>query len=334
MAKMRVGIIGAGRIATIMADTLRKMRYLEPYAIASRSLERAQAFAFEHGMTKAYGSYEEMLQDKKLDLVYIATPHTLHLEHAKMCIDYGKPVLVEKPFCVNAAQAQELLDYAKEKGVFITEAIWVRYLPMYETIKQTLDSGVIGQPKLLTANLGYEMTGKERLADPKLAGGALLDVGIYPLNFAYMLFGNDIERIDASAVIKNGVDTQDSITLTYKDGRMAVLNSSMVAVSDRLGIIQGTKGYMIIENINNYQSLTVYDMDYKKIQYKKCPKQITGYEYEVLACKDALKKKALSCEAMPHEETMRLMHVMDEIREKIGLAYPCETEEGLTEEQN
>ena len=115
MAKMRVGIIGAGRIAVVMAETLRKMRGVEAYAIASRSLEKAQAFAFEHGMTKAYGSYEEMLQDKKLDLVYIATPHTLHLTHAKLCIDYGKPVLVEKPFCVNAAQAQELLDYAKEK---------------------------------------------------------------------------------------------------------------------------------------------------------------------------------------------------------------------------
>ncbi len=334
MAKMRVGIIGAGRIAVIMAETLRKMRGVEAYAIASRSLEKAQAFAFEHGMTKAYGSYEEMLQDKKLDLVYIATPHTLHLTHAKLCIDYGKPVLVEKPFCVNAAQAQELLDYAKEKGVFITEAIWVRYLPMYETIKQTLDSGIIGKPKLLTANLGYEMTEKERLVDPKLAGGALLDVGIYPLNFAYMLFGNDIDKIEASAVLKDGIDTQDSMTLTYKDGRMAVLNSSMVAVSDRLGIIQGTKGYMVIENINNYQSMTVYDADYKKILYRKCPKQISGYEYEVLACRDALKKKALSCEAMPHEEIMRLMHAMDEIREKIGLAYPCETEDGKTEEKN
>ena len=178
------------------------------------------------------------------------------------------------------------------------------------------------------------MTEKERLVDPKLAGGALLDVGIYPLNFAYMLFGNDIDKIEASAVLKDGIDTQDSMTLTYKDGRMAVLNSSMVAVSDRLGIIQGTKGYMVIENINNYQSMTVYDADYKKILYRKCPKQISGYEYEVLACRDALKKKALSCEAMPHEEIMRLMHAMDEIREKIGLTYPCETEDGKTEEKN
>ena len=327
MLKMRVGIIGAGRIAVIMAETLNKMRGVTAYAIASRSLEKAQAFAFQNKIEKAYGSYEEMLKDKNVDLVYIATPHSHHLEHAKLCVDYGKPVLVEKAFCVNESQAKELLDYAKKKNVFITEAIWVRYMPMYQTMKEVMESGIIGQPKLLTANLGYAIEDKERLVDPNLAGGALLDVGIYPLNFSYMLFGDAVEEIEAKAVLTgNGVDEQDSITLRYRDGRMAVLNSSMCACSDRLGVVQGTKGYMIIENINNYQSLTVYNDEYKKILSKKCPKQITGYEYEILACKEALKKKQLSCPQMPHEETLKMMHVMDEIRRQIGVIYPFERE--------
>lgn len=325
MAKLRVGIIGAGRIAEVMAETLRKSRKAECYGISSRSLEKAQAFAFAHDVKKAYGSYEEMLEDKKIDLVYIATPHTHHLEHAKLCIDYGKPVLVEKPFCVNEKQAKEVLDCAKEKKVFVTEAIWVRYLPMYKIIKDIMNSGIIGKPLMLTANLGYEMTQKERLVDPNLAGGALLDVGIYPLNFAYMMFGDDIKEIKAEAVMTDkGVDAQDSITIIYQDGRMAVLNTSMLTVSDRMGVIQGSKGFMVVENINNYQSVVVYDENYKKVLSKKCPKQITGYEYEVYACKDALKKKKLSCDEMPHEETLKLMRCMDEIRAKIGLKYPFE----------
>lgn len=325
MAKLRVGIIGAGRIAAIMAETLRKMLRAECYAVASRELQKAQAFAYEHGVTTAYGSYEEMLKDKKVDLVYIATPHTLHFEHAKLCIDYKKPVLVEKPFCVNEKQAKELLAYAKEKNVFITEAIWVRYLPFYQTIMEVLKSGIIGKPQMLTANLGYEMTTKERLVDPKLAGGALLDVGIYPINFAYMVFGSDVKEIHGHATFtESGVDANDSITISYNDGRMAVLNTSMLSVSDRMGVIHGTKGFMVIENINNYQSLRVFDEQYKKILTKKCPRQISGYEYEVLACKKALKQKQICCDEMPHSEILKMMHVMDEIRRQIGLVYPEE----------
>ncbi len=324
-SQIRVGIIGAGAIASTMANTLNKARGTKAYAIASRDIKKAQAFAFENNVEKAYGSYEEMLQDKKVDLVYIATPHSLHLEHAKLCIDFGKPVLVEKPFCVNEAQAKELLDYAKQKKVFITEAIWVRYLPMYKIIKDLLDSGIIGEPKMLTANLGYEMTGKGRITDPNLAGGALLDVGIYPLNFAYMLFGDDIANMSATAILaENGIDEQTSMTLCYKDGKMAVLNTSMNSVSDRQGCIHGSKGFMIVENMNNYQSVTVYDNEYKKVLSKKCPKQVTGYEYEVLACKQALKKGQLSCEEMPHEETLKLMKCMDDIRKMIGVEYPFE----------
>lgn len=325
MAKIKVGIIGAGKIAAVMADTVARMRGAEMYGVASRTMEKAMEFASIHHVTKPFGSYEDMLKDPELELVYVATPHPFHFEHAKMCIDAGKPVLLEKPFCVNAKEARELLDYAKKKGVFITEAMWVRYMPMAETIDKLLKSGIIGTPRMIMGNLSYPMLKKERLIKPELAGGALLDVGVYALTFADMFKSAKVDDIKAVAVMtKEGVDAHDSITIRYKDGSMAVLNTSMQTVGDRKGIIQGTDGVMIIENINNYESITVYDKDYKKKLFKKAPKQISGYEYEIEACKKALKRHKKECSQMPHETTMLIMEQMDEIRKQIGLKYPFE----------
>lgn len=325
MAKMKVGIIGAGKIAAIMADTISRMRGAEMYAVASRNMDKAMEFASIHHVTRPFGSYEDMLSDPAVELVYIATPHPFHFEHAKMCIDAGKPVLVEKPFCVNAKEAEELLSYAKKKGVFITEAMWVRYMPMAGTIKKLLKDGVIGTPKMIMANLSYPMLTKERLIKANLAGGALLDVGVYALTFADLFKSSEVDDIHAVAVMtKEGVDAHDSITIRYKDGSMAVLNTSMQTVGDRKGIIQGTEGVMIIENINNYESITVFDKDYKKKVFKKAPKQITGYEYEIEACKKAIKWHKKECSEMPHETTMLIMKQMDEIRKQIDLKYPFE----------
>lgn len=325
MAKIKVGILGAGRIAAIMADTVSRMRGAEMYAVASRSMDKAMEFASIHHVTRPYGSYEDMLSDPAVELVYIATPHPFHFEHAKMCIDAGKPVLVEKPFCVNAKEAEELLSYAKKKGVFITEAMWVRYMPMADTIKKLLKDGVIGTPKMIMANLSYPMLTKERLIKADLAGGALLDVGVYALTFADLFKSSEVDDIHAVAVMtKEGVDAHDSITIRYKDGSMAVLNTSMQTVGDRKGIIQGTEGVMIIENINNYESITVFDKDYKKKLFKKAPKQITGYEYEIEACKKAIKWHKKECSEMSHETTMLIMKQMDEIRKQIDLKYPFE----------
>lgn len=263
--KLNVAIMGAGNIGGIMADTLNKMKNVRCYAIGSRSKEKAESFAKKHGCKKAYGSYEQLAADKKVDLVYIATPHSEHYEHAKLCIEHGKPVLCEKAFTANAAQAEDLLAFAKERNVLITEAIWTRYMPMLQTIKDVLDSGAIGVPTMLTANLGYAINGVARLNDPALAGGALLDVGVYALNFASMIFSSAVEKMTSVCTYtKTGVDEQNSITLVFEGGRMAVLNSSMLSISDRKGIIYGTKGFAVVENINNFESITVYGSDYKK----------------------------------------------------------------------
>ena len=309
----------------MMAKTISQMENVTCYASGSRSLEKAEAFAQKYGFQKAYGSYEELVKDEEVELVYIATPHSEHFENAMLCIRHKKPVLCEKAFTANAKQAKELLDYARKEKVFITEAIWVRYQPMLQTIRQELADGVIGSPTMLTANLGYLINEVPRLQRPDLAGGALLDVGVYPINFARMIFGDRIAKISSTCTYTDsGVDEQDSITFLYEDGKVAQLAASMLGLSDRRGTIYGTKGFMVIENINNFESLTVYDTNYREVKRIDRPAQITGYEYEVEACMRALSEGKLECGEMPHEETLRVMELMDGLREEWGVKFPFE----------
>lgn len=323
--KYNIGIMGSGNIAGVMAETIRKMKKAKLYAVASRAKVKADAFAGKYGCKKAYGSYEELVRDKKVDLIYIATPHSEHYENIKLCILNGKPVLCEKAFTANAMQAEEIIALAREKEVFLAEAMWPRYMPMVTTIQEVLGSGVIGEIKTLTANLGYDIDTVPRLREPALAGGALLDVGVYTLNFAAMIFGSNIAGIESSCICsETGVDEQNSITIRYLDGKMALLNSSMVSISDRKGVVYGTKGFAVIDNINNYEAITVYDNHYKQIASYKRPKQISGYEYEVEACMKALDAGELECIQMPHSETIRIMKIMDELRKQWGIVYPFE----------
>ena len=320
-----VGIIGAGHIALKMASTLAALPRTHRYAIASREMRKAMTFAKEQGFERAYGSYEELMDDPKVDLIYIATPHAFHFEQAKASILKGKPVLCEKAFTANAAQAEELLKLAEEKQVFIAEAIWTRYLPMSRTIAELVRNGAVGTPYLLSANLGYAITNRERLVRPELAGGALLDVGVYTLNFAAMVFGTEILSTTSTCVkMDNGLDAQDSITLVYPGERMAVLNSSMLARSDRQGIISGDGGHMIIDNINNPQSIKVLDGNYQTVAEYHAPSQVTGFEYEVNACIEALDKGLLQTLDMPHDETLRIMRQMDALRKEWGVCFPFE----------
>lgn len=323
-----IAILGAGSIAAKMAKTLNGMKEKDDRfaccAIAARDLDRAKAFAGTHGFAKAYGSYEDMLSDEQVDLIYIATPHSHHYEHIKLCLDHGKHVLCEKAFTVNARQAEEVLTLAREKGLLLAEAIWTRYMPMRQMINEVLASGEIGTPCMLTANLCYKIDHKDRLIRPELAGGALLDVGIYPLNFAVMTFGNDIVSVDSSVQMADtGVDAQESITLHFSDGKMAVLNASIRGIGDRRGVIYGERGFLEITNVNNPQMITVYK-DYEPVKRIPCPKQVTGYEYEVLSCLDAIESGRMECPEMPHAEIIRMMKLMDLIRDQWGLVYPCE----------
>lgn len=325
METIKIGILGAGRIAAVLADTMVQMPKVQLVGVASRSLYKAQEFASRFSIKKAYGSYEELAKDPEIQLIYIATPHSEHCRNVKLCLENGKHVLCEKSFAANASQAEEMITLAKEKNLLITEAMWVRYMPMAETIRKVIASGIIGEPMTLTANLCYLVSDKPRLIEPELAGGALLDVGVYTLNFASLIFGDDITDIKSSVVkTETGVDAQNSITLTYQGGKMAILNSSLRVISDRQGIIYGTKGYMVIENINNFESIKVYDTERNVVETYERPKQISGYEYQIEASADAIEKGLTECPQMPHKITLNIMNVMDELRRQWGIRYPFE----------
>lgn len=312
---MNIGILGAGKIAITMADTVNGMEAVNLYAVASRDLERAEAFAKEYGVEKAYGCYEEMVKDKNVDLVYIATPHSHHLEHIKLAADYGKAILCEKAFTMNAKEAIEAYAYAKEKGVLLAEAMWVRYMPMTTTLKEILKSGRIGEIVGLTANLGYAVMQKERLMKPELGGGALLDLGVYTLNFATTVLGDNVKDVDSSVVMhETGVDRQEFVNLTYENGAMAGLYNTAQTITDRKGVIYGTKGYIHVDNINNYEAFHIYNQQYELEETIERPKQITGFEYQVAACMRAIKEGKLECEEMPHEHSVKIMQIIDEIR--------------------
>ncbi len=322
---MNVGILGAGGIACEMAKTICRMEGTELYAVASRSLEKAEDFAGQYQIPKAYGSYEEMAEDPAVDLVYVATPHSHHYEHVKLCLEHGRNVLCEKAFMVNSIQAREMVWLAQEKGLLLAEAIWTRYMPSRTLIREAVDSGIIGEVTSLTANLGYVVKHKERLIRSSLGGGALLDLGVYPVNFALMVFGDDYEEVSADAVLsEEGVDLQNSITLKWKDGRMAVLHSNMQVLTDRRGVIYGDKGYIVVENINNCQSICAYGLDRRLLKEYEIPKQITGYEYEVEACKRAIEEGAAECKEMPHIHSVAVMELLDKVRRIVGITYACE----------
>lgn len=322
---LRVGILGAGGIARKMVAAIAPLKEVKVLAVGSRSMEKAEMFASQYGISRAYGSYEALVADKDVDLIYVATPHSHHFPHAKLALEHGKAVLVEKAFTANAREAEELLRIAEQKGLFITEAIWTRYMPMSMRIKQLIDEKVIGDSRLLTATLCYMMENKERIIRPELCGGALLDLGVYVLNFARMYFGDDIVRTVSNChMSKTGVDMMESISLSYRDGKMANLQAGALTLNDRQGIISGTEGYIRVDNINCPELIEVWRDNVLVERIEKPADMINGYEYEVLECKRCMEQGLIESPMMPHKETIAIMKQMDELRQEWGVKYPMD----------
>ena len=304
---LRIGILGCGNIAGTLAGTMVRMPdVLRIEACASRDKSKAEEFASRFDIPKAYGSYEELYEDPDVDLVYIATPHSHHKMQMLDALSHGKNVLSEKAFTVNEREAMEVFALAREKKLFAGEAIWTRYMPFRKTLRDIVDSGAIGRPMMLSAHLGYPVADKERLVRPELGGGALLDLGVYAINFALMMFGNDIADITSSCTKSDtGVDLQNSIIFRYADGRIADLQSTALCASDRQGIVCGDRGYIVCDNINNMLKADLYDAGHALVGTYNAPAQITGFEYQVRACIDAIREGRNETQYMPHNETLR-----------------------------
>lgn len=351
---MRLGIIGCGYIATKMAEAVKALENkgmgVECYAVAARDLARAEKFASDYGFNKAYGSYEELAQDSQVDLVYIATPHSHHYEHSKLCIAAGRNILVEKAFCGNVKQATEVIAMAHDKGVFLCEAMWTRFLPAVETARSWIKEGCIGEVQSVEADFSQPLTHVERLVNPALAGGALLDLGIYSLTFADLFlneescrgtdgivgvdcknYGAPIASLDARCIkTETGVDATDWINITYRNGKKAYLKCSIANPWHNEGIIYGTKGYIRVINLNDMEELQVYDAAGQMVKSMKPERICNCYEYEVLACRDALAKGDKECPEVTHYKTMEMMELMDSIRDRFGVSYPFEIAPGVT----
>ena len=320
---MRTGIIGAGHIADKVSATLERLQGVECYAVAARDADRAADFAARHGFEKSYGSYEALVSDPAVELVYVATPHSLHCAHVRLALEHGKAVLCEKSFMMNAREAEEVIALARQKHLLLAEAIWTRYMPFSKTIREVIGSGVIGTPHMLSANLGYAVDWKERLIRPELGGGALLDLGVYCLNFALMCFGGD-PQIISTVCTKNaeGVDMQETVTLGWGDGRIANLYATARACSDRRGIICGDKGYLEVDNINNPRVAAAFTRYGEPLGRWEAPECISGFDYEFLACREALGKGLTECPDMPHSEILKVMRLMDSLRRSWGVVFP------------
>ena len=322
---MKVGIIGTGWIAEKAAITLNGLQECEAYAVGSRSIETAQAFAAKWNIPKAYGSYKELLEDPDVDLVYVGTPHSHHYDVTRDALLAGKPCLVEKAFMANARQAEEIINLAHERKVFLAEAIWTRYQPAVGIVRSIIDSGRIGQPRLITATLGYSMGNKLRIMRPELCGGALLDLGVYVINFVRMFTNAAIKQIDGHCVKSDtGMDLTNAITIILEDGILANVQSSATCVGDNIGVIAGTEGNIIIDNVNNPQQITVNGPDRTYVETIRVPQQITGYEYQFLACRQALLDGRLELLEMPHAEVLYVMQLMDGLRQKWDVRYPMD----------
>lgn len=332
---MKFAILGCGHIATKMAAAVKAIenRGVEAYAVASRSLEKAEKFAKDYGFGRAYGSYEELAKDPAVDLIYIATPHSEHYNNILLCLEHGKNLLVEKAFTANALMASEVIALAEEKGVFLSEAMWTRFLPAVQMVKDLILAGKIGKVESVEADFSMPLSHIDRLRKPELAGGALLDLGIYSLTFAD-IFLTDAEIAGAENHIvqtkthcvkfDTGVDATDWIDLVYANGQVAHLKTSMVAPLKNEGVIYGEAGFIRVQNLNDMVEIQLFDKAGTLLESITPPRIENCYEYEVLACKAALEKGQKECTEMPHTKTMQMMTQMDGLRAAWGVSYPFE----------
>lgn len=322
---MKIGILGPGIVAGKMMRTLGEMDDISCVAVGSRSVERGKEFANKYGIPKFYGSYEELLSDEEVDLIYIATPHSHHYEHMKLALSYGKAVLCEKAFTVNEAQAREVVAIAREKKLLLVEGLWTRFLPVISQVRCLIEGEKLGKATSLNISMCHRNIQNERVYLPDLAGGTLLNLGVYVINFASMMFGDDVKKIFSSAVMTDtGVDAFDSITFEYEDGRVATMHVSSTSVCSREAMICCEFGYIRIPNAEKCPEILVYDHKHNLIETITAPSFNTGFEYQLRACKRALDEGRNECEEMPLETTLLMMNRMDEIRGQWGMVFPCE----------
>lgn len=322
---MRIGILGAGKVAQKMMKTVNAMVGIDCVAVASRDLTRATHFAEAFGVERAYGSYLELVEDRDVDVIYIATPHSHHYEHMQLCIQYKKHILCEKAFTVNATQAKSVLEQAKKKRLLVLEGMWTRFLPMAQTLREVILSQKVGDAMSMQMSICHNNLHNERVYSPALAGGTLLNLSVYALNFASMFFGDNIKSIQGTAMMTNtGVDGHNAINISYENGKMVTIHASSLSLSPGEAMIYCEQGYISIPRAEKLEEIFVFDAKHQLVERYKAPPMVTGFEYQLQAMKESLESGQLECGKMPHSATIAIMEQMDSLRKDWGLVYPCE----------
>ena len=324
MNALRWGILSTGVIARNFAVTAKAMGdEVILHAVASRSMEKANAFADEFGIEKRYDSYMALAADSDVDIVYVATPHSRHYEDMKLLIAAGKHILCEKSFTANAAQAQEIYALAKEKGVFVMEAFWTKLIPLYREVEAWIASGAIGKIRALTAQYGYTTAREARKFDAELAGGTLLDIGVYAIGFACMMLGYSFDDVQSQLIMNDQkTDAIDAILLR-RGGTVAQLTCAIGAYIPLHAAVYGTKGWIDVPEFKNPQSVTLHVDGQEPITINR-PFEVNGFEYEIREAITCVREGRLESSLMTAEQSIAVMRIMDEIRRQNGMRFPFE----------
>ena len=316
------GILGLGKIARKFAADLAAVPNAKLFGVASRSSEKAEEFAAEFNAEKSFGSYEELVKNDEVDVVYIATPHVFHHDHTLLCLRHRKAVLCEKPFAMNKIQVMEMIKVAREQNVFLMEALWTYFLPHYKKVMQLIDSGKYGNITALEADFGFESPyqPEKRLLNKKLGGGSLLDIGIYPVFAALSLLGRPSEIIAKAEMGSTGVDESCDIQLKYPNHVTAILKSDITKKTPTTATIFLEKGKIIIEGrFHEPSSFTVItDENKEKFEFEV---NTYGYNFEAIHVQKMLEQQRTESTVMSFQKSLELIEILDRIRKKIGLEY-------------
>ena len=323
---IRWGILSTGSIARKFATAVGDVSGAELVAVGSRRRETVDAFGDEFNVPHRHASYEDLAQDPHVDVVYVGTPHNLHKENTLLCLEAGKAVLCEKPFAINAAEAREMIAVARAKQLFLMEAMWTRYIPLAVRVRELLAERVIGEVRMVSADFGFRAGWdvKSRLLNPELGGGALLDVGVYTVSFASMIFGPPARIVSLAHLGETGVDEQAAMVLGYDGGQLAVLHAAVRTNTPQEATILGTEGRIRIHpRFWCPTRMTVWAGD-KDPEDVEMPYPGNGYNFEAAEVVRCLRDGKLESDVMPLDESLQIMETLDAIRAQWGLKYPME----------
>ncbi len=320
------GILATGGIAQKFAADLVRLPDAELVAVGSRTRAAAADFGARFDAKRSYGSYQEVVDDPEVDVVYVATPHALHQANASLALAAGKAVLCEKPLTLNAAEARALIDQARDAELFLMEAVWMRFFPIFDELRRLLAEEALGQLHTLCADFGIRprYDPKGRLFDPALGGGTLLDLGVYPLSLASLVFGRPARVASLAQLGETGVDEQAGIVLGYADGALAALYTSFHADTPVEAVLSGERGRIKLHRPFHHPTRLTLALAGEPERFIEHPHEGHGYQFEAQAVMDCLRAGKTESERMPLDESLAVMKTMDEIRAQWGLTYPGE----------